>query len=141
MRGLFNPPTPFLSNRYAAQTELGRIRCLFSSFIAHPSTFTRKLRFLPLRRLTSALSLHSAPGRFGLLPDKFQEDGYNSSMSASEILKELPKLTEAERRTIREGLLEIANQDPDVALCNQAALDGALVLDRMEAEDAQRQSG
>jgi hypothetical protein len=33
-------------------------------------------------------------------------------------------------------LLEIANQDPDVALCNQAALDGALTLDRMEDEDA-----
>ena len=62
-------------------------------------------------------------------------------MSASDIIKELPKLTEAERRAIREGLLEIANQDPDVALCNQAAIDGALMLDRMEAEDAQRQSG
>ena len=55
-------------------------------------------------------------------------------MSASEIIKELPNLTEAERRAIREGLLEIANQDPGVALCNQAALDGALMLDRMENE-------
>ncbi len=55
-------------------------------------------------------------------------------MSASEIIKELPNLTEAERRAIREGLLEIANQDPDVALCNQAALDGALMLDCMENE-------
>ena len=62
-------------------------------------------------------------------------------MSASEIVKELPKLTEAERRTIREGLLEIANQDPDVALCNQTASDGALMLDRMEDDDARRQSG
>ena len=62
-------------------------------------------------------------------------------MSASEIIKELPKLSEAERRAIREGLLEIANQDSDVNLCNQAALEGALMLDRMEAEDAQRQSG
>jgi hypothetical protein len=53
-------------------------------------------------------------------------------MSASEIIKELPKLSEAERRAIREGLLEIANQDPDVAVCNQAALDGALILDRVE---------
>ena len=55
-------------------------------------------------------------------------------MSASEIIKELPKLSEAERRAVREGLLEIANQDSDVALCNQAALDGALMLDRMENE-------
>jgi hypothetical protein len=62
-------------------------------------------------------------------------------VSASEIIKELPKLNEAERRAVREGLLEIANHDPDVALCNQAALEGALILDRMEAEDARRQSG
>lgn len=59
-------------------------------------------------------------------------------MSAAEIIKELPKLTEPDRRAIREVLLQIANQDPDVALCNQAALDGALMLDRMEDEDARR---
>jgi hypothetical protein len=59
-------------------------------------------------------------------------------VSASEIIKELPKLSEAERRAVREGLLEIANQDPDVALCNQSALDGALMLDRMEDKDARR---
>jgi hypothetical protein len=53
---------------------------------------------------------------------------------ASEIIKELPNLSEAERRAIREGLLETANQGPDVAPCNQAALDGALMLDRMENE-------
>ncbi len=61
-------------------------------------------------------------------------------MSASEIIKELPKLSEVERRAIRVGLLEIANQNPDVALCNQAALEGAQMLDRMEDEDARRQS-
>jgi hypothetical protein len=37
-------------------------------------------------------------------------------------------------------LLEIANQDADVAVCNQTALDGALMLDQMEDEDARRQS-
>ena len=61
-------------------------------------------------------------------------------MSASEIIKELPKLSEVERRAIRDGLLEVANQNPDVALCNQAALEGAQMLDRMEDEDARRQS-
>ena len=61
-------------------------------------------------------------------------------MSASEIIKELPKLSEAERRAVREGLLEIANQDADVALSDQTALDGVLMLDRMEDEDA-RQCG
>jgi hypothetical protein len=61
-------------------------------------------------------------------------------MSATEIIKELPRLTEADRRAIREVLLELANQNPEVALCNQTALDGALMLDRMEDEDARRQS-
>ena len=61
-------------------------------------------------------------------------------MSATEIIKELPRLTEADRRAIREGLLELANQDAEVALCNQTARDGALMLDRMEDEDARRQS-
>ena len=61
-------------------------------------------------------------------------------MSVAEIIKELPRLTEADRRAIREVLLEIANQNPDIALCNQTALEGALMLDRMEDEDARRQS-
>jgi hypothetical protein len=52
---------------------------------------------------------------------------------ATEIIKELPKLSEADRRAIREVLLEIANANPDVALCNQTALEGAMMLDRMEA--------
>ena len=61
-------------------------------------------------------------------------------MSATEIIKELPKLSEADRRAIREVLLEIANANPDVALCNQAALEGAMMLDRMEDKDAGHQS-
>jgi hypothetical protein len=61
-------------------------------------------------------------------------------VSASEIIKELPKLSEAERRAIREGLLQLANQNPGVTLCNQVALEGALMLDRIEDEDARRQS-
>jgi hypothetical protein len=55
-------------------------------------------------------------------------------MSVAEIIKELPKLTEADRRAVREVLLEIPNQNPDIALCNQTALEGALMLDRMEDE-------
>ena len=61
-------------------------------------------------------------------------------MSAAEIIKELPKLAEADRRAIRQVLLEIAHQDPDVALCNQSAMEGAMMLDCMEDDDAQRQS-
>lgn len=61
-------------------------------------------------------------------------------MSAAEIIRELPRLTEADRRRIREVLLEIANQDPDVALCNQSAIEGAQLLDRMEDDDARNSS-
>jgi len=63
-----------------------------------------------------------------------------SGMSAAEIIRELPKLSETARRAIREVLLEIANENPDVALCDEAALEGAIVLDRMEDDDARRQS-
>ena len=65
---------------------------------------------------------------------------YLLGMSASEIIKELPRLTESDRRAIREALLEIANQDPDIAACNQSALEGAMMLDRMEDDDARRGS-
>ncbi len=61
-------------------------------------------------------------------------------MSLAEIIKELPKLTEAERRQVREELLQIANADPDVALCNQTALEGAMMLDRLEDEYARSRS-
>jgi hypothetical protein len=61
-------------------------------------------------------------------------------MSATEIISELPNLTEAERRAVRQKLLELSAQDEDIAFSNQAALDGALILDRMEEEDARRQS-
>jgi len=61
-------------------------------------------------------------------------------MSAMEIIKELPRLTEEERRAIRQVLLDIANQDEDIAACNQSAVEGAMMLDRMEDEDAQRKS-
>jgi hypothetical protein len=57
-------------------------------------------------------------------------------MSATDIIKELPRLTEADRRHIRAVLLDIANENPDVALCNQSALDGAQLLDRLEDKDA-----
>ncbi len=57
-------------------------------------------------------------------------------MSATQIIQELPKLTEPERRAIRQVLAELAAENEDVQLCNQAALEGALMLDRMEDEDA-----
>ena len=53
-------------------------------------------------------------------------------MSATEIINELPKLTDTERRAVRQRLLDLANQDEDIAICNQAALEGAIMLDRLE---------
>jgi len=61
-------------------------------------------------------------------------------VSASEIIKELPKLSAAELRLVRQRLVELAAENRDVEICDQAALDGALMLDRMEEEDARRQS-
>jgi hypothetical protein len=61
-------------------------------------------------------------------------------VSATEIINDLPKLTEPELRAVRRKLVELAAENEDVALCDQSALDGALMLDQMEAEDARRQS-
>ena len=60
-------------------------------------------------------------------------------MSATEIIEELPKLTEAERRAVRQKLLELAAENEDVRTCDQAAADGARLLDVMEEEDARTQ--
>ena len=62
------------------------------------------------------------------------------NVSAAEIINELPRLTEAELRLVRQRLLELAAQNRDVDLCNQTALEGAMMLDRMEDDDAPRQS-
>lgn len=62
-------------------------------------------------------------------------------MSAIEIINELPKLSETERRAVREKLMELAAENDEVNLCNRAAAEGALLLDRMEEEDARRKQG
>ena len=61
-------------------------------------------------------------------------------MSAGDIIKELPRFTEADRRHIREELLEITNADPNVVLCNQSARDNAELLDRMEDNKSRHSS-
>ena len=62
-------------------------------------------------------------------------------MSATEIINQLPNLNEAERRAVRHKLLEFAAQNKKIELCNQSALKGAMMLDRMEEEDARSQRG
>jgi hypothetical protein len=53
-------------------------------------------------------------------------------VSASEIIKELPKLSEIERRAVLDKLRELASRDEDVRLCEQAAGEQAAQLDRLE---------
>jgi hypothetical protein len=55
-----------------------------------------------------------------------------SLVSAFEIIKELPKLSEAERRAVLNKLRELAVRDEDVRLCEQAADEQAAELDRLE---------
>ncbi len=57
-------------------------------------------------------------------------------MSASEIIKELPKLSEAERRAVLHKLRELAVRDEDVRLCEQAPDEQAADLDRLEEATA-----
>lgn len=62
-------------------------------------------------------------------------------VSATEIIQELPKLSPAERQTVRCALSDLAAKDEDVRLCNKAATEAAMMFHRMEEEDARRQQG
>ena len=59
-------------------------------------------------------------------------------MGAAQIIAELAKLTTADLRAVRRKLIEVAGQSEDVALCDAAALEGAQMFDRLEAEDGKR---
>ena len=59
-----------------------------------------------------------------------------TQVSATEIIQELPKLSPAERRTVRRVLSDLAAKEEDVQLCNQAATEAAMMFDRMEEEAA-----
>ncbi len=56
-------------------------------------------------------------------------------MSAAQIIMELPKLTLPDLIAIRRKLVELADQHEDVALCDAMALEGAQMLDALEAAD------
>ena len=53
-------------------------------------------------------------------------------MSATEIINELPKLTEAERRTVLNKLRELARRGDDARVGRPAADEQAATWDRME---------
>jgi hypothetical protein len=57
-------------------------------------------------------------------------------MGFAEIINELPNLSEAELRLVRQRLLELAAQNQDIDLGNEAATEGAMALDRIEAKHA-----
>jgi hypothetical protein len=48
-----------------------------------------------------------------LAPDKLATEDYNFAVSASEIIKELPKLSEAERRAVLNKLRELSQLDDE----------------------------
>ena len=53
-------------------------------------------------------------------------------MSAADIINELPKLTEAERRAVLNKLRDLAEMEEDIRLCSEAADAQAAELDRLE---------
>ena len=62
-------------------------------------------------------------------------------MSAPEIIQELPKLSPAERQTVRRVLADLAANEEDVQVCNQVATEAAMMFDRMEEEDDRHKQG
>ncbi|MEW6304672.1 MAG: hypothetical protein AB1705_14445 [Verrucomicrobiota bacterium] len=62
-------------------------------------------------------------------------------MSASEIIRELPRLSDAERRAIRRRLAELAEENEAVRLCDATTLEAAQQLDKMEDEDERHAQG
>ena len=55
-------------------------------------------------------------------------------MSVSQIIDELPSLTPADLRAVRRKLVELSEENEDIALCDAAALEAAQELDRLEQE-------
>jgi hypothetical protein len=47
------------------------------------------------------------------LPDKIANGGYDLTVSASEIIQELPKLSDAERQAVLDKLRELARLDDE----------------------------
>ena len=59
-------------------------------------------------------------------------------MSAAQIIDELPKLTPADLLAVRRKIIELSEENEGVALCDATALEGAQLLDQMEAEGGAR---
>jgi hypothetical protein len=59
------------------------------------------------------------------------------SMSFSEILEEIPKMTLVERRELFLQVLSLEPEEEDLAICDHAASEGFAMLDLMEAKQGQ----
>jgi hypothetical protein len=57
-------------------------------------------------------------------------------VSTAQIIDELPKLPRADLLAIRRKLVELAEQNEDIAACDAKALERVQMLDRIEQEDA-----
>ena len=93
-----------------------------------------------LSHLTTLQLCHTAAMSYTSISQSICVRGspYHRCMSTAEIIRELPRLSEAERRAVREKLLELATQDEDVKLCDAAAIEGTHQFDQMEDDDARR---
>lgn len=56
-------------------------------------------------------------------------------MSFAEILEEIPKLSNSERREICLQVLSLEAESNDLAICDHVASEGFALLEEMEAED------
>ncbi len=56
-------------------------------------------------------------------------------MSVAQIIQELPNLTALDLFAVRRKLMELADENEEVAFCDAMALEGAQLLDQREAED------
>ena len=54
-----------------------------------------------------------------------------ATMSVSQIIDELPSLTPADLRAVRRKLVEMSEENEDIALCDAAALEAAQEFDRL----------
>lgn len=59
-------------------------------------------------------------------------------MSVAQIIDELPTMTSADLRAVRRKLVELCEENEDIALCDATALEAAQSLDQMESEDRAR---
>lgn len=60
---------------------------------------------------------------------------YPASMSLTEIIEELPRLSHQERRELCRRVIDLESEHEDMMLCDHIAREGFAMLDRMEAEE------